>query len=426
MLQYLHLENVGPASKMRMDLGPRLNVITGDNGLGKSFLLDVAWWALTRTWTGNVALPRQLTATPAKIAFGFNSKSKGVVEYSSTFNRKEQSWLGKQGRPPNPGLVVYARVDGGFAVWDPARNYWKSGPRAEAMDRPAAYQFTAQQVWDGIADGNTTLCNGLIRDWAAWQKEKGTPYEVLKAALKGMSPSDEEPLVPGELTRISLDDVRDMPTLRLPYAGDVPIVHASAGMRRIVALVYLLVWTWEEHKRAAKILGEQPTQQIIFLIDELDTHLHPRWQRKVLSALLNVVNELITGGTVEIQVVAATHSPLVLASLEPMFDDEKDALWHLELKNRRVSLRKEIWAKHGDAHDWLVSQTFGLKQARSIEGERVIEAAEAFMRGALSELPAGLKTHAQIHKELQEQLPGHDIFWPRWIVSSRPVKKATK
>jgi hypothetical protein len=35
---------------MRMELAPRLNLITGDNGLGKSFLLDVAWWAISRRW----------------------------------------------------------------------------------------------------------------------------------------------------------------------------------------------------------------------------------------------------------------------------------------------------------------------------------------------------------------------------------------
>ncbi len=50
MLEFLDLKNVGPAPAMRMDLAPRLNLITGDNGLGKSFLLDVAWWALTRKW----------------------------------------------------------------------------------------------------------------------------------------------------------------------------------------------------------------------------------------------------------------------------------------------------------------------------------------------------------------------------------------
>ncbi len=50
MLERLELENVGPAPEMLLDLQPRLNLITGDNGLGKSFLLDAAWWALTRRW----------------------------------------------------------------------------------------------------------------------------------------------------------------------------------------------------------------------------------------------------------------------------------------------------------------------------------------------------------------------------------------
>ena len=50
MLKQLTLQNVGPAPSMKMEMGSRLNLITGDNGLGKSFLLDVAWWALTRKW----------------------------------------------------------------------------------------------------------------------------------------------------------------------------------------------------------------------------------------------------------------------------------------------------------------------------------------------------------------------------------------
>ena len=47
MLNYLRLENVGPAPKMDFDFAPRLNLLTGDNGLGKSFVLDVAWGKAT-------------------------------------------------------------------------------------------------------------------------------------------------------------------------------------------------------------------------------------------------------------------------------------------------------------------------------------------------------------------------------------------
>ncbi len=59
------IQNVGPVVKMRLELAPRLNLITGDNGLGKSFLLDVAWWALTCRWPHNLN-PRLTSGYPAR------------------------------------------------------------------------------------------------------------------------------------------------------------------------------------------------------------------------------------------------------------------------------------------------------------------------------------------------------------------------
>lgn len=52
MLSELHLVDTGPGPKLDLELGPRLNVLTGDNGLGKSFVLDVIWWVLTGVWVG--------------------------------------------------------------------------------------------------------------------------------------------------------------------------------------------------------------------------------------------------------------------------------------------------------------------------------------------------------------------------------------
>ncbi len=43
MLKRLSLNGVGPAETFGpVEFAPRLNFITGDNGLGKSFLLDAA------------------------------------------------------------------------------------------------------------------------------------------------------------------------------------------------------------------------------------------------------------------------------------------------------------------------------------------------------------------------------------------------
>jgi DNA repair ATPase RecN len=46
MLKEINLKNVGPAPKIDLDCASRLNILTGDNGLGKTFLLDIIWWCL--------------------------------------------------------------------------------------------------------------------------------------------------------------------------------------------------------------------------------------------------------------------------------------------------------------------------------------------------------------------------------------------
>jgi predicted ATP-binding protein involved in virulence len=70
------------------------------------------------------------------------------------------------------------------------------------------------------------------------------------------------------------------------------IARQSFGVRRILALAYLLVWNWQEHQLAAELLCQELTPRLIFLIDEVEAHLYPTWHRRVLAALLGVVNQL--------------------------------------------------------------------------------------------------------------------------------------
>jgi len=53
MLKAIEVRGVGPVKKLSARFAPRMNVLTGDNGLGKSFLLDIAFWVLTGSWPGN-------------------------------------------------------------------------------------------------------------------------------------------------------------------------------------------------------------------------------------------------------------------------------------------------------------------------------------------------------------------------------------
>lgn len=251
MIERLELRDVGPAD-MELTLAPRLNIVTGDNGLGKSFLLDVAWWALTGTWSEKPAMPRRHKGATPIIDVAFDGFAR-----SHHFDFRRQTWFVSRVDEvgvdesiadnieifgvPEPGLVLYARVDGGACVFDSARNRWDDQRNAAPSEPP--YLFSHQAIWDGLPlDSPKKRCNGLIADWASWQRERGEAFSQFVRVLEGLAPSADEPLVPGGLTRVSLDDVRDIPTLALPY-GEVPVTHASAGMRRILGLAYLLVWT---------------------------------------------------------------------------------------------------------------------------------------------------------------------------------------
>ncbi len=427
MLERLELQNVGPAPEMRLDFQNRLNLITGDNGLGKSFLLDVTWWALTRRWpkdlnprltSGFAARPTDVRR-PAELRFALTTDAGNRRSYASTYSVLDESWTGQPGRPWSPGLVIYAHADGGFSLWDPARNYWRRVGNIDVQDRLPGYAFSPEEVWSGLVVSingrETRACKGVLDDWSSWIREDGENARRMADVVGALSvPGD--PWQVGPILRLSVDDAQDIPSIRTEYSDAVPIVHASSAVRRVAGLAYMLVWSWSEHVRAAEQLGVRVAEQVILLFDEIDAHLHPRWQRVIVPAILGVADRLTDGA--DVQLIATTHSPLVLASVEPHFDEDRDRLFHLDIHDGQVQLDEVQWAPQGDALNWLISDVFGLRQARSLEAERAIDAAQALMRGDAHENPANLRERDQIHRELERVLAGHDSFWPRWIVET--------
>lgn len=428
MLESIHLKNVGPAPEMKMDLAPRLNLITGDNGLGKTLLLDGAWWVLTRvwplTWGGKGIVPEKDGA-----AIDWTERRDGAVLSSkSVYDFGDSRWNRTEGHPPSTktaareesrmhgSLVIYLRVDGGISVHDPLRvgEDFRLPFGQDAWGRSNVYQFHERDIWDGLelgAEKSTRVCEGLVRDVSRWAGQPGNADFERLASLVEQLAGQEQFRLTRKFERVYVDDARDFPIVSGP-AGELPVAHAPAGLRRILGLAYLVVWTWREHKAAAALKKRPPNTSLVLLIDEVESHLHPKWQRTIVPSLLRALNH-----DVKLQIVATTHSPMVLASVEPVFDVVTDKLFLLDLENHVVALHEKPWAMQGDVINWLVSDTFGLQQARSVEAERAIEAAEAWMRGDAAALPPNLATKEAIHEELGRLLPGHDPFWPRWVVS---------
>ena len=98
-----------------------------------------------------------------------------------------------------------------------------------------------------------------------------------------------------------------------------PFSNLSAGQRMMVALIAdiaIKVLTQnsclvpeelpdDDHESLPEVLQRTPG---LVLIDELDVHLHPRWQRRVVDDL----KETFPG----IQFVSTSHSPFIIQSLK--------------------------------------------------------------------------------------------------------------
>jgi len=422
MLEYLKLENVGPAPHMEVEFAPRVNLITGDNGLGKSFLLDTAWWTLTGAWPAEVN--RRMTSglvarlrdhgEKANIEARIRFRDQAIT-FSESYSRAAETWKRVGLYRQFPGLVVYVHGDGSFSVWDVIRN--DVFRLAEDSRRPLAYVFTETEVWDGLREiGNgrsVPRCNGLIQDWSNWMKGGDAESRAMEQALRALSPDWErgDRLEPGKPMRLSIDDARDIPSIRTTYAGPVPILHASSGIRRVVALAYVLTWAWAEHRIAADLRGEEAVRQVTMLFDEVESHLHPRWQRSILKALRDVGAELLDGAT--LQLIASTHAPLVLASAEPWFDPKQDAWFDLDLDGDppEAKLRRRPYTPRGTPGAWLTSEAFDLETERgSIEAERAVLRARELLR----QTDASVDRVMEVHKELRRVLPDVDRFWVRW------------
>lgn len=402
-LALLETDGIGPYASLTLAPAERLNLITGDNGLGKSFLLECSWWALTGEWSERHSQAFPLSGAKPKITFEISGNQKSD-KITVAYDWSTHTWPSPKKRPTIPGLVVYARVDGSFAIWDPARNRPLSSEENPGRRYQKPIVVSRSDVWGGL-DGTI---EGLLRDWVTWQsRPEKHPFEVFRKVLARLSPPDLGTLQPGEPRRLP-NEPKEVPTLKHSY-GEIPIVHASAGVRRIVTLAYLIVWAWNEHKISSELARSEPQRRMVIMVDEMEAHLHPLWQRSVLPALLDVGKEL--SRDLQPQFLVATHSPLVMASVEIAFDDNKDKLFHLNLSHGEVTFSERPFVRHGSIDAWLTSEIFDLRHARSLEAETAIEKAKALQR---QEQPNAEEIRI-VSDQLVESLASDDEFWPRWL-----------
>lgn len=145
---------------------------------------------------------------------------------------------------------------------------------------------------------------------------------------------------------------------------EVPTIALSDGYRSILALVGDLVWRlFNAFPESVNPLHEQG----VVLIDELDIHLHPTWQRSVAGLLRDQFPN--------IQFIVATHSPLIAAGAG---DDTLTLRFSIEAGKANVKEVPNVSARSVD--DILQSDAFGLVSTYSPQTQQKLDRYDSLAR----------------------------------------------
>jgi hypothetical protein len=102
----------------------------------------------------------------------------------------------------------------------------------------------------------------------------------------------------------------------------------------------------------------------IVLIDEIEKHLHPRWQREIVRELSRQFPQ--------VQFIASTHSPLSAGGLADLAEDTA-AMYRFEVKSGAV-VGEKLQPYRGWSYDQIMTSTaFGLKSVRDVTTQEIVD-----------------------------------------------------
>lgn len=101
------------------------------------------------------------------------------------------------------------------------------------------------------------------------------------------------------------------PWVKIDFFNDksVSFYSLSYGQKFLIKFLYNLL------NQLNNLTSHPKYTNIIILIDEVELGLHPQWQKKYLSILINVLNTKIEGFNFKYNVICATHSPFIISDL---------------------------------------------------------------------------------------------------------------
>jgi hypothetical protein len=290
IVEYIELDKTLFHERLRWNVTPGINVLLGRNGYGKTLLLRSVLALLQYDDDSALQTLRNGSATISVQRQGREE----LVQYSSQFFDEE----GAIGKLPVLAIPDTRFIDRSVTTLSAVSD--ETAGRGDRTDlaRYGAWHFLGERPYDSMIQG---LLYGLCLDYFENEQSfRGEQFELVRDVVRELTDQSFE------FERVAREG-RDRFTLYVRTEGNqedaLPIQKCSQGTSSIIAMFGLI---YDYLKSLRQDDAPKVTQRSgIVVIDEIDAHLHPLWQQKIVT--------LLRDRFPNVQFILTAHNPIVVA-----------------------------------------------------------------------------------------------------------------
>ncbi len=347
-IERLTLKNFRGARALQIEMHKHVNVFVGLNGSGKSTLLDAA--ALLLSWLANRIIRDKSSGRPISDQDISNGAPRSKIELLCNHEDNAYTWSLTKTRKGHAKskpsflseLTQFVRTLQNGMEDQPHLPILAYYPVNRAViDIPL--RIRSKHTFDIFSTYDDSLTSGAnFRTFFEWFREREDlenekKSDFLDSLIEKLYPTIGEE--PKKEYDTQLQSVRNALSLFMPGFSDLTVKRSplrmivtkngeeltvnqlSDGEKILMAMIGDLA-------RRLAIANPELSNPLegegIVLIDEIDLHLHPKWQRMVVSNLHNVFPNC--------QFLLSTHSPHVITHVHP------ENLYLLKLEENNITL----------------------------------------------------------------------------------------
>jgi len=407
-IRRLHLENFKKFPMLDLELDSHFTLLVGENGAGKTSVLDAlsvaaGIWLAEATDSMLDNSGRSILRSEIRLEAVTKGDRRQFVEHKPCIVRATGQIDGRDGvewtrqiREDGSRMTdadakaarklvadVFARDKAGQDVLCPVLAYYGAGRTwLPSHDRvPTADGDGPARRWEAFYDCFNErirfprLTKWFARETTARGNNEGRwrpGAEVVRQAVVRCVPGADDVCYDPDLEQIiiSID------------GNTQPLGNLSAGQRMMLGLVADLaikVVTQNAYLLPPKVLApeDNPLPRVLaqtpglVLIDELDVHLHPRWQRQVASDLKDIFPA--------IQFVCTSHSAQIIGELQ-----------RKEIRVMKGNRAEEPQVAYGADSNWILEHVMGAEERTGPATEKIAEVEDAIEEGELEQAQKGV------------------------------------